>query len=383
MSVKKKIDKNGKPYYQIRVEYGYDNYGKRKRKYGTAHTKKEADILNAEMIKKYYHKSKQVNLNDLTFEEYSNYFIKTYCEPNIGKVTIKNYKQMLNSILPLIGEYKLNKINTVMLDNLYLKLKIGKKGNELSPKTMSHYYNLISIMFKQAKKWKLIDNNPNEDTIKPKLTKSKRHFYNIEQVNDLFKCLEKENIKYKTIISLGLKSGIRRGELCALRWNDIDFANKTMLIDNSLKVVNGEVDEKRAKTEYSIRKLDLSDKTIKLLQEYKKWQDTYIADKGDKWLGTNRIFTAINGKHIHPDTINDILQRIIKKYNLPKITFHELRHTYATILNDSGKSAKTICELLGHADASITLNTYTHTIEATKKECANVFDNLLNMSNNR
>ena len=111
----------------------------------------------------------------------------------------------------------------------------------------------------------------------------------------------------------------------------------------SLKVVNGEVDEKRAKTEYSIRKLDLSDKTIKLLQEYKKWQDDYIADKGDKWLGTNRIFTAINGKYIHPDTINDILQRIIKKYNLPKITFHELRHTYATILNDSGKNAKTIC----------------------------------------
>ena len=87
------------------------------------------------------------------------------------------------------------------------------------------------------------------------------------------------------------------------------------------------------------------------------------------WLGTNRIFTAINGKHIHPDTINDILQRIIKKYNLPKITFHELRYTYATILNDSGKSAKTISELLGHADASITLNTYTHNRCSKKRVC--------------
>ena len=283
---------------------------------------------------------------------------------------------MLNNILPLLGDIKLKKIDTFMLDKLYQKLKVGKKGKELSPKTMSHYYNLVSLMFKQAKKWKFIDSNPNEEATKPKLVKRKRNFYDTEQVLELFNCLENEDIKTKTIITLALDSGARRSELCAIRWSDIDFDNKTLYIDNSLKVIDGEVDEEKAKTEYSVRTIELGVNTIELLKEYKKWQDDYIASKGDKWLGTDRVFTAIDGKHMHPDTTNKILKRVLEKYDLPKLSFHELRHTCASILNSNGIDPVTIKERLGHSDTSTTMNIYTHPFEDNKRASACVFDNL-------
>lgn len=120
-------------------------------------------------------------------------------------------------------------------------------------------------MFKQAKKWKFIDINPHEEATKPKLTKKKRNFYNNEQVVSLLNCLQSEDIKVRTLITLALDSGIKRSELCAIRWGD----------------------EEKAKTEYSVRTIDLSVNTINLLKEYKILQDEYITKMGAKWLGTD------------------------------------------------------------------------------------------------
>lgn len=379
MSCKRVGTKNGIGHYEIIVECGYNAFGKRNRiKRQFYGCKKDAEIFEAKLTKEFYHKGDKVKLNDLTFNEYTNMFIENYCVPNISKITLKDYQAMLKRILPLIGEIKLKKINSLMLDNMYQKIKVGVNGNELSPKTMTHYYNLIGLMFKQAKKWKLIDYNPNEDAKKPKLIKSKRKFYDTEQVLKLLGCLEQENIKVRTLISLAINTGARKSEICALRWSDIDFENKNIYIDNSLKVIDGVVDEKKAKTEYSVRHVEVGDNILQLLNEYREWQNTYILQMGDKWQGTDRIFTAINGNHIHPDTPNKILQKVLTKYNLPKISFHELRHTYASIMNYNGIDAKTISEQLGHANVNISLNIYTHTFENKKRVCANVFDNLKN-----
>ncbi len=379
MSCKRIGIKNGVSLYEITIECGCDSITgnrvrKRKRFSGT---KTEAELFEAKLKKQYYHKGEKMNLNDLTFKEYSEKFINNYCVPNISKITTKGYKQMLVKILPLIGDIKLTKLNSFMLDTMYQKIKVsGKNNQELSPKSMLHYYNLISVMLNQAKKWKFIENNPNEDAIKPKLVKRKRHFYDNEQAIHLLECISKENIKVKTLITLALYTGARKSELCAIRWPDIDFEEKTLFIDNSLKVIDGVVDEEKAKTEYSIRYVDLGDNIITLLKEYKEWQDNYIVEMGSKWIGTDRVFTAINGKHMHPDTPNKILQKVLTKYDLPKLTFHELRHTYASILNGNGIDAKTISEQLGHSNTSITMNIYTHSFDNKKRESAKVFDTL-------
>lgn len=380
----KKIDtKNGLNIYEAVIEVGYDINGKRKRiKRRHTGNNASAEIWYAELVKEYYHKSNKINLTDMSFRDYSNIFIEKYCIPNVSKITIKGYRQYLKCILPLIGDYKLTNITSFILDNMYQKIKKGQKGKLLSSKTMVHYYNLVNLMFKQARKWKFIEINPNEDANRPKLHKKNRNYYNIEQAQDLLNVLSQENIKYRTIITLALVSGMRCAELCALRWSDVDFIKNTIYIDNSLKVIDGEIDEERAKTDYSVRYVYIDIKTMELLKEYKKWQEEHILSLGDKWIGTDRIFTDIYGKNIYPCTCNKILQKVIKKYNLPHITFHELRHTCATILNGTGVDPIVVKERLGHSNVNITMDTYTHALESNKKASVDVFDKLQSNVNN-
>lgn len=372
------IDKHGKKVFKITIELGKDIFGKRDRYFETFHgTVAEVKMRDAELTKQFYHKKANANVKDLTFDEYSEIFLKNYCESNIGLVTINNYKRLLRNILPLIGSYKLNKITTAMLDTMYQKLKKGSKGKILSYNSMYDYYKLINAMFNQAIRWDFIDKNPNLKTNKPKKDIVERKYYSLEQVQELLSCLKNENIKYRALITLSLDTGARRGEIAALKWSDIDFEANTLKIDNSLKVVRGVVDEKKPKTKSSNRTIVLCGSTIEIMKEYKEWQDNYIKEMGSKWKGSDRIFTADNGEHMNPATCYKIFTKIIKKYGLEHIRFHDIRHTNASLLISQGVSLKAVSERLGHASINITSDIYTHIFESDRIKCANTFDEII------
>lgn len=212
---------------------------------------------------------------------------------------------------------------------------------------------------------------------KPKREKSERKFYDLKQVEKLIRALDHESIKYKTLIILALDSGTRRGKICALRWSDIDFENRTMKITKSLKVLYGVIDEERAKTESSVREIMLSESTINLLKEYKEWQDYYIRFYKGKWINSDRVFTSQNGDYMYPGTCDQIIRKIVKKYNLDHICFHELRHTSASISINKGVNSKAISQRLGHSDISITMEIYTHVFDTSKKDSADKIDEML------
>lgn len=364
--------------FKIVIECGYDIFGKRVRHSETFNgTSANAKIREAELIKEYYHKGNKFNINNLTFEQYSEIFLEKYCKNNVASITIRNYKQMLGKINLYLGKIKLKKITSYMLDNLYQKLRIGEKGNLLSSKTMIHYYNLIGLMLKQAVKWKFIECNPNEDASKPKNEKKEKNFYDMEEAQKFLACLKQERIKYQALLMLAFDSGARRSEICALRWSDINFEDHTILIDNSLKVVYGVVDEKDAKTDTSVRVIYISEATINVLKQYKEWQDSCIKKMGSKWVGTDRVFTSINGKHMHPDTCGKIITKVLAKHNLSKLTFHELRHTCTTMLLESGISIKAVSQRMGHANSRVTMEIYAHVYKKTKKESANALNTII------
>ncbi len=366
--------------FKITIELGYDILGNRKRKIERfSGTKNEAVIREAELKKQYYHIGNVSNISDLTFEEFSQIFMAKYCA-NIGLITKDGYEKSLKRILPIIGKIKLNKITPLILDNLYLKLKIGEKGQELGYHSMYSFYKLINVMFNQAIKWELLDKNPNLKANKPKREKKERNYYDLEQAQKLITCLEKENIKYRALITLALDSGARRSEICALRWTDIDFKTNTIKITKSLKVVKGVVDEATTKTDSSKREIIISNTTMEILKEYKKWQDSIIAKKGKSWNNENRVFTSKDGNYIYPTTCDHTIKKIVKKYNLAPISFHELRHTSASILIYKGINPKAVSERLGHASTDITMEIYSHVFDVTKKASANIFDEVLSFS---
>ena len=366
--------------FKITIELGYDILGNRKRKIERfSGTKNEAVIREAELKKQYYHIGNVNNISDLTFEEFSQIFMAKYCV-NIGLITKDGYEKSLKRILPIIGKIKLNKITPLILDNLYLKLKIGEKGQELGYHSMYSFYKLINVMLNQAIKWELLDKNPNLKANKPKREKKERNYYDLEQAQKLITCLEKENIKYRALITLALDSGARRSEICALRWTDIDFKTNTIKITKSLKVVKGVVDEATTKTDSSKREIIISNTTMEILKEYKEWQDSIIAKKGKSWNNENRVFTSKDGNYIYPTTCDHTIKKIVKKYNLAPISFHELRHTSASILIYKGINPKAVSERLGHASTDITMEIYSHVFDVTKKASANIFDEVLSFS---
>lgn len=363
--------------YKITIELGYDLEGKRRRKtmifYGS---RSDAKKKESEMMNEYYHIGKKIKINDYTFEQLSDIYLKK-CHNNIGKSTMNLYISYLRRINSFIGNYKIKDISTYDLDNLYNKLKGGKRS-ELSNRTLLNYRKLINAIFKQAVCWELIDKNPNTNTTKFKKEHTEKTIYNIEEVKKLFKALESESIKTRTIITLAVNSGARKGEICALRWSDIDLDNHLMKISKTLKVINGKPDESTAKTESSYREVGLSECVIKVLIEYKEWQQEYIKKHMNKWKGTeDRVFTSLDGRFMNPISCNTCLSSVIKRHGLKPITFHGLRHTCASVLLNQGVDIKTISNHLGHAHCSMTLDVYSHIIEGTKNVCADKFDELL------
>ena len=371
-----KIDVNK---YKITIELGYDILGNRKRKTEVFNgTKQEAIKREAELKSEFYHVGKTMKISDLTFEELSEIFIEKYCIPNISRVTTFGYKKSLKRINPIIGKVKINKITPLILDNMYQQLRIGKDGQELGYHSMYNLYKVVNVMFNQAIRWEIMDKNPNLKANKPKREHKEKRFYDINQVKKLLDVLDNESVKYKTLIQLALDSGARRSEICALRWSDINMETHMMSITKSLKVVEGVIDEKTTKTESSKREIMLSDSTIKQLEAYREWQNAYKLINKQRWIGTDdRIFTAIDGSYMFPGTCDHILRKIVKKYNLDPICFHELRHTCASLLINSGIDPKTVSKRLGHADTSITMEIYTHSFEASKIACANKFDEMM------
>ncbi len=375
MSVKY-ISKNK---YRITIELGYDAFGNRKRMYKTFNgSKEEAIQLESQLMKKYYHIGRTVELTDITFKEYTELYIKKYCVQNIAPITLSKYLLLLKNINAIIGNRKLRQISSLILDDMYSKLWYGRDGRVLTYNSQYGYYKLVRAMFNKAVNWGLVLENPNDKVNnKPRKEHKEKRCYNVGQVKVLLNALENEHIMYKMLIMLAIDSGARRGELCALRWSDISFSNRTMSITKSLKTVGKQIYENKPKTDASIREVLLSDSTIKELKAYKLWQDDYKAKIGESWKEENRLFTARDGGPICLTNCDHILRKVIKKYNLPPLCFHELRHTCCSLLLNSNIDPKTVSKRLGHATTNMVMEIYGHSFDSSKLECANRLNEIL------
>lgn len=360
--------------HKIIAEIGYDINGKRKRKtevfYGT---KKEAEKRQFEIEEEYKNKSTIINYKSLTWEEYSEkIFIPKYCEPNLSPKTIEGYMSMLKKINSFIGKWLFLEVDTYVLNELYIKLKTGERVKTISNYTLLHYYNLINLMFEVAIDFGITDINPNKKIKRPKKEKKLVECYDMEQVQALLNGVDNECLKYQALLRLALDSGARRSELLAITWEDIDFNTRVLTINKSYDIINGKEYLKELKNNSSYRNMVLSSKTIEVLSLYKK----ELQETTDNWKSNNRLFLAKGGKTMYPTTCGKIFQKVAKKYNLPEINFHALRHTCASMLIALGVHPKEIQDRMGHSSLNITMSTYSHIFQANRIEVANKLDTI-------
>lgn len=308
-----------------------------------------------------------------TLEEYLNYWIKQR-KSNLSPTTIYGYKSMMkNHIIPELGNIKLAELKPLQIQEYY-----NKKLETLSPTTVLHHHRLLRKALEDAKQWQLIKLNPAEHIEPPKAKKYKAEVLNINEIKILLKALEGDRLEVP--ISLVLFLGLRRGELLALKWSDIDYKNKTISIQRNL--VRGgdngnELILKEPKTEESNRTIPISDNILTLLKKQEIKQKEDKLKLGEYYKDSDFIFTTETGNLINPATFSRDFGDFIKKNNFKHIRLHDLRHTNATLMLKSNIPAKIASERLGHSNTSTTLDLYSHVLKDMERETSDKLNDMI------
>jgi integrase len=259
-----------------------------------------------------------------------------------------------------------------------------EKSKCLSGKTIKHHHDLISSVLSTAVEWNIITSNPAERVKPPKANKTKARYYDDKQVSELFEKLENEPLKYKTVIYFAIDTGLRISEIAGLEWKDINFESGTIEINKQRQYVSSfGIITKIPKTENGNRFLTVSATVLQMLKAYRVQQKKDRLKMGELWDLNDYVFIHEDGKPFYPNRPYQWFIRFLERNDLPKITFHQLRHTNASLLISADVDIVTLSGRLGHADKNVTLNTYSHIIKSKEKLAANKMDNFYSkISNN-
>lgn len=253
----------------------------------------------------------------------------------------------------------------------------------LSPGTIRRVHSAISTVFAQAEREMIVTYNPAKRAILPKYNHKEVRSLQPEQVQTVISALEREPIRTRTIITLFLVTGCRRGEIVALKWSNVDMNAGQIKIDSSMAYISGQLYDGQTKTK-NIRYITLTEETVQLLRKYRLWQIEQRLMLGDQWEPSDYVFTKQFGGALNPNLINSLIARFCKRHGIEHINPHQFRHTAASIMIASGVDVLTVSQMLGHNSPTMTLNVYGHAIDQAKAKAAEcVADVILRCENKR
>jgi len=321
--------------------------------------------------------------------EFLDRWLRDWAALNVGNKTRERYEELNRAhVRPYIRAMPIQKLQPVHLAELYAKLL--REGNKqrgkpaspgLSPRTVGHVHRAIHKALTVALEWGVTQRNAAEVARPPKLDATEVEILSVEQARTL---LEKfKGRPLYPIVVLGLATGMRRGELLALRWKDVDFDGGKLRIEQSLEQTKiGGLRFKAPKTKHGRRSVSLAASVVAELRLHRKQQQEHRLRLGlgkatddalvfPKWDGTPRV----------PTTTSTEWTRTLAQLGLPPISLHALRHTHASQLIAEGMDVLTISRRLGHGTPTITLGVYGHLFGNTDDRAADVieraFGNLL------
>ena len=250
-----------------------------------------------------------------------------------------------------------------------------KKGKGLSANSIKRHHAVIHGALKEAVKKNLLLYNPADRVTLPKIEQFIGKAYTREQANNLLQLLKQEPLRSAVI--LGLFYGLRRSEVCGLRWRDIDFDACTLRICNTVVKTKTLIEHEKTKSRASKRTMLLIPETIPYLKELQEMQIENERLCGNSYVVGEHVCVWPDGRPVSPDYVSKGFRSFLLKNNLPIIRFHELRHTAGSLLLEKGLSAKQIQEYLGHEKVSTTLDIYGHLSVEGKAAAAQTMDSLL------
>lgn len=311
--------------------------------------------------------------------------------------TRQYYQNALSKhIYPELGSIKLPDLNTAMITAFFLRLQ----NSDLSYSTVIGIYITLNQLLKMAYLTDMISRNPMDKVQRPKRKKQEKaenceiKAYTAEEINYILDCLQKEPLKWRTLIELMIDTGIRRGEACGLKWSCVDFENNEITISGNLCYTKDKGVYLDVPKTGKIRSVCVSSEVMQLLQNLQIQQKKDIRRRTDRLKREGKpleikkvtfseyVFTEKGSSDpIHPQSPTRYLKELEKKYGITDFHPHKLRHSFASIAITNGADIASVSEILGHADKGTTLRMYTHADKESMKKASNTFRDALKAKN--
>lgn len=370
--------------WEVEVTIGINpKTGRPKKKSKRFKRKKDAQAWAAK-IKTELDTGLKVDLDNYTFEEFANKFLKDYAEPNLSPTTVDGYRSIIkNHLIPYFRSIKMQDIRAMHIDSyINSKRKSGRtdgSGGGLSERTLLHHFRLLSKILYQAEKWEAIKNNPIKKATKPDPKKKEAKFYTRDQVNRLLKAAKKSDKWMYRFIIVAVNTGLRMSEMLGIQWEYVNLNKKTLTVQEVLVKVSGEgaIFKEIPKTKNSQRTIALPNKLIPIFKDIKKEQAKLRLRFGaEYYTEKNLVFCKPDGTPYYPTTVNRNFNKIKEEAGIfdVDLSIHSLRHTHASRLMELGWPAKAIQERLGHYSTEITNDIYSHVSVNFEKELVNRLD---------
>ncbi|MBM7624744.1 tyrosine-type recombinase/integrase [Sporohalobacter salinus] len=368
--------------WQVTVEAGRDPItGKRKRIYETVDgTKKEAEARMHELAHE-VESGQYIEPSNLTVKEYLLQWLEDYCENTLAPSTFESYEMIIKShLIPALGAIKLEDLEPMHIKKYQNhKLKSGRKDGKpggLSKRTVQYHHRVLSKALKHAVKWRVIDNNPAEVIQAPSPDTPEIQAMTQEQIDNL---LANANGWAYNMIYIAIFTGMRRGEILALRWKDVDLEEQLIRVRQSVtEISGGKLVFRKPKTKSSTRPINIDDDLVKLLKKARKEQKENKLRLGKKYNNEyNLVICQTNGNPTKPRRATKRFNQAAKRANLEEFRLHDLRHTHATLMLKAGVHPKVVQERLGHSTITQTLDTYSHVVPSMQKEAVQKLKNSL------
>jgi integrase len=246
------------------------------------------------------------------------------------------------------------------------------QGKPLAPKTVRHIAFLVQACIQQAVDWDIVIKNPMKKVRKPKVTRRRPAVVDREGFERLLEIVA--GLAIYPVIILAMATGMRRGELLALAWSDLDWERGFVEVSKSLEQTKQGLRIKSTKSGAN-RRFSIPGEALEVLREHKAEQEQHRALYGDTYANRNLVFARPDGEYYSPDKMGTRIRAAMKRAGLMGVSLHSLRHSHASELLSKGAPITAVSERLGHASPNITLSIYSHALPADNQAAAQLWNN--------
>ena len=307
----------------------------------------------------------------MTLEDWLDKWLLEYKSSTVKKSTLSGYEHSIEQFIkPALGKIKLIELKPTDIQKMYTelgrtnkKIHVFGKDDLLSPATIRTTHFILHQALEKAKSLNLIPSNPAEGLTIPARATPEKTILDDSELDIFMRAIDNEPI-WHDLFYTEITTGLRRGEICGLKWEDVDFDMGTLSVRRTLYRKYRQTIVTETKTEKSTRKILLPKSTLEVLKRRKK---TSLSE----WIFPNFLKPE---EPLNPQTAYTNLKKILKKAGLPNIRFHDLRHTFATTALEYGIDIKTLSATLGHITSDTTLDVYSHVTDTMQKEAARSID---------